>query len=94
MTPTARNYSYPSNHVACTTAFSYIVGYSLSRNFRNAKHLIWLLPISVAASQLFLSQYYFSDMVGGFVFGLILSILVSNIMHIEAPFSQDRSNTS
>jgi undecaprenyl-diphosphatase len=90
MTPSARNFSYPSNHVACTTAFSYLIGYSLSRGLRNAKHLIWLLPFSVALSQLFLRQYYFSDMVGGLLFGLILAILMSNIMHIGKPFWRDR----
>lgn len=90
MTPSARDFSYPSNHVACTAAFSFLIGYSLSRGLRNAKHLIWLLPISVALSQLFLRQYYFSDMIGGFLFGLISAILMGNILHIERPFSRDR----
>lgn len=90
MTPSARDFSYPSNHVACTAAFSFLIGYSLSRGLRNAKHLIWLLPFSVALSQLFLRQYYFSDMVGGFLFGLISAILMGKILHIERPFSRDR----
>jgi undecaprenyl-diphosphatase len=90
MTPSARDFSYPSNHVACITAFSYLIGYSLSRGLRNAKHLIWLLPFSVGLSQLILRQYYFSDMIGGFLFGLIFAILMSNILHIEMPFSRDR----
>lgn len=90
MTPSARNFSYPSNHVACITAFSYLIGYSLSRGLGIAKHLIWLLPFSVGLSQLILKQYYFSDMIGGFLFGLIFAILMSNILHIEMPFSRNR----
>lgn len=90
MTPSARDFSYPSNHVACITAFTYLIGYSLSRGHRNAKYLIWLLPSSIALSQLILRQYYFSDMIGGFLFGLIIAILMSNILHIEIPFSRDR----
>jgi undecaprenyl-diphosphatase len=90
MTPSARDFSYPSNHVACITAFSYLIGYSLSRGLRNAKHLIWLLPFSVGFSQLILRQYYFSDMIGGFLFGLIFAIFMSNILQIEMPFSRDR----
>jgi undecaprenyl-diphosphatase len=90
MTPSARDFSYPSNHVACITAFSYLIGYSLSKGLGNAKHLIWLLPFSVGLSQMILRQYYFSDMIGGFLFGLIFAILMSNILHIEMPFSRDR----
>lgn len=94
MTPSARDFSYPSNHVACITAFSYLIGYSLSRGLRNAKHLIWLLPFSIGLSQLILRQYYFSDMIGGFLFGLIFAILMSNILRIEMPFSTDRFKTN
>lgn len=90
MTPSARDFSYPSNHVACITAFSYLIGYSLSRGLGNAKHLIWFLPFAVSLSQLILRQYYFSDMIGGLLFGLIFAIMMSNILHIEIPFSRDR----
>jgi undecaprenyl-diphosphatase len=90
MTPSARDFSYPSNHVACITAFSYLIGYSLSRGLGNAKHLIWFLPFAVGLSQLILRQYYFSDMIGGLLFGLIFAIMMSNILHIEIPFSRDR----
>jgi membrane-associated phospholipid phosphatase len=44
----------------------------------------------VGLSQLILRQYYFSDMIGGFLFGLIFAILLSNILHIEMPFSRNR----
>ena len=90
MTPSARDFSYPSNHVACITAFSYLIGYSISRGLGNAKHLIWVLPFAVGLSQLILGQYYFSDMIGGLLFGLIFAILMSNILHIEIRFSRDR----
>lgn len=90
MNPSARNFSYPSNHVASITAFTYIVGYSLSKRFVFCKYVIWLLPFSVMVSQLLMYEAYFSDMAGGIIFGLLIAIFMSNIMHLDIPFSRDR----
>jgi undecaprenyl-diphosphatase len=90
MTPSARNFSYPSNHVASIIAFSFIIGYSLSKRVVLSRYLIWLLPFSVIISQLLLYEGYFSDMVGGILLGLVIAIFTSNIMHLDLPFSKDR----
>lgn len=90
MTPSSRNFSYPSNHVACVVAFSYIIGYSFSKRLALSRYLIWLLPLSVIISQLVLNEGYFSDMVGGVLLGLVIAIITSNILHLDLPFSKDR----
>jgi undecaprenyl-diphosphatase len=90
MTPSGRNFSYPSNHVASIMAFSFIIGYSLSKRLVLSRYLIWLLPFSVILSQLFLYEGYFSDMVGGILLGLVIAIFTSNILHLDLPFSKDR----
>lgn len=90
MLPSATGFSFPSNHVASVTAFCYIVGFSLSRRVSFMKYIIWLVPIGVMASQLLLYESYFSDVLGGLLFGLILAIFTSNIMHLEIPFSKER----
>jgi membrane-associated phospholipid phosphatase len=52
--------------------------------------VIWLLPFSVMVSQLLMYEAYFSDMVGGILFGLLIAIFMSNILHLDIPFSKDR----
>jgi undecaprenyl-diphosphatase len=94
MTPSSRNYSYPSNHVASIIAFSFIIGYSISKRFPRYGQLIWLLSLSVIISQLLLNEAYFSDMVGGILLGLIIAIFTSNILHLDVPFSKDRFKRS
>ena len=56
-------------------------------------YLILLLPLAVAVSQVLLYESYISDVIGGFLLGFTLSILMSNIMHLDIPYSRNRFNT-
>lgn len=82
LSPLSRDYSYPSNHVAISTAFAFIVGYSLDKKSRIAGWLIWGFPLIVALTRILLIQHYVTDAIGGFLFGLVISIIMSNIMHL------------
>ncbi|MGH9913075.1 MAG: phosphatase PAP2 family protein [Nitrososphaeraceae archaeon] len=78
----SRDYSYPSNHVAISTAFAFIVGYVLNRRSRISGWLIWNFPLIVALTRILLIQHYVTDAIGGLLFGLIVSIIMSNVMHL------------
>ena len=82
LSPLSRDYSYPSNHVAISTAFAFIVGYSLNKRSRTAGWLIWSFPFIIALTRILLIQHYLTDAIGGFLFGLIISIIMSNVMHL------------
>lgn len=82
LSPLSRDYSYPSNHVAISTAFAFIIGYSLSKRYKIGGWLIWIFPLIVAITRILLVQHYVTDAIGGFLFGLILSITMSNVMHL------------
>jgi undecaprenyl-diphosphatase len=82
LSPMSRDYSYPSNHVAISTAFAFIIGYALNKKSRILSYLIWSFPSIVALTRILLIQHYFADAIGGFLFGLILSIIMSNFMHL------------
>ena len=82
LSPMSRDYSYPSNHVAISTAFAFIIGYALNKKSRILSYLIWSFPSIVALTRILLIQHYFTDAIGGFLFGLILSIIMSNFMHL------------
>jgi membrane-associated phospholipid phosphatase len=40
-----------------------------------------------------LLESYVTDVIGGFLLGITVSILMSNIMHLDIPFSRNRFNT-
>lgn len=82
LSPMSRDYSYPSNHVAISTALAFIIGYALNKKSRILGYLIWSFPSIVALTRILLIQHYFTDAIGGFLFGLILSIIMSNFMHL------------
>jgi undecaprenyl-diphosphatase len=88
--PFARNLSYPSNHVAITTAFAFIVGFGLNRRSRIAASIIWSFPIIIAITKLYIMQHYMTDTISGSILGLIVSTILSNMMGLDKPFSMSR----
>jgi undecaprenyl-diphosphatase len=88
--PSARDFSYPSNHVAITTAFAFIVGFGLNRRSRIAGSIIWVFPIIIAITKLYIMQHYLTDTISGSILGLIVSTILSNMMGLDKPFSMSR----
>jgi len=88
--PFARGYSYPSNHLAIATAFAFIVGFGINKKSRIGSLLIWCFPVLIGITKLYLMQHYFTDIIGGFLLGLIISIITSNVMHLDQPFVMSR----
>jgi undecaprenyl-diphosphatase len=86
----ARNFSYPSNHTAMITAFAFIVGTILQQKTKKIFYLIWILPPMIMISNLILGLNYVSDLIGGLLIGLVISIITSNILKLEVPFMMNR----
>jgi undecaprenyl-diphosphatase len=83
--PFAQNYSYPSNHLASTTAFSFIVGGLIYKRYPYfARGLMLFFPTAIGITKLYLLQQYFSDLLGGFFLGLIISSLTINLLNLES----------
>ena len=75
--PFAQNYTYPSNHLASTAAFSFIISGLIYNRFPNiAKSFIIFFPILIGITKLYLLQQFVSDILGGYILGLIISILI------------------
>ncbi|MEJ7641507.1 MAG: phosphatase PAP2 family protein [Candidatus Nitrosocosmicus sp.] len=82
--PFAQNYSYPSNHLASTTAFSFIIGGLIYKRYPYlAKGFMVLFPTAIGITKLYLLQQYFADLLGGFFLGLVLSSLFIKILKAE-----------
>ncbi len=83
--------TFPAGHTVRTTIFAFIVGYALSRRFPRGSHLIWLYPILVSVSRLYLLQEYPTTVIGGAVLGILLADVMSKKLKIELIF--DKSKT-
>jgi undecaprenyl-diphosphatase len=75
--PLAQGYSYPSNHIASVAAFGFIIGgltYRYSYNFA----LVFMIsfPILIGFTKLYLFQHNLMDLIGGYLFGLVVVILI------------------
>jgi undecaprenyl-diphosphatase len=88
--PFARDLSYPSNHVAQATAFAFIIGFALNKKSSTVGLIIWFFPTIIAVTRLYVMQHYLTDVVGGFLLGLIISIVLSNVMRLDEPFMMSR----
>jgi len=86
----ARNFSYPSNHTAIITAFAYIVETVIRLKTKKYSFLLWILPPMIMFSNLALGLNYLSDLIGGFLLGLIIAITLSRILKLEVPFLMNR----
>jgi undecaprenyl-diphosphatase len=90
----ARNFSYPSNHTAMITAFAFIVGTILQQKTKKYSYLVWVLPPMIMFSNLILGLNYVTDLIGGLLIGLVISIATSNILKLEVPFMINRFKTA
>ena len=88
--PFARKLSYPSNHIACISAFAFTVGYLINKRSKVGGLSIWCLPVIVGITKLYLMQHYLTDIIGGLLLGLITSIILSNLMRLDQPFLMSR----
>jgi undecaprenyl-diphosphatase len=83
--------TFPAGHTVRTTIFAFIVGYALSRRFPRGWYLVWLYPILVSISRLYLLQEYPTTVIGGAVLGILLADILSKKLKIELIF--DKSKT-
>ena len=87
--PFSQNYSYPSNHLASISTFCFIIGGLLySRSSISAKGFIIFFPMLIGITKLYLLQMYFSDVIGGWILGLLISSLLIKITKIDSIVKQ------
>jgi undecaprenyl-diphosphatase len=90
LAPFAAAFSYPSGHVSRATALAFIVGYLLYRKSRVAGYAIWAFPIVIGITRVYVQQHFPTDLIGGFLIGMIISVVLSNSMKLWQPFQLSR----
>ena len=66
-----------SGYAALFAMFAFVMVYVLSEKFPRGVHLIWIYPILMSFSRIYVLQHYPLDVIGGFVLGILLAGYVS-----------------
>lgn len=83
--------SYPSGHAARSVIFAIILGYSLSERFPRGAYLMFLYPILISLSRLYVLEHYPMDVIGGTVVGVMLAGVMAKRTKLYKIF--DKSKT-
>lgn len=90
LAPFAAGFSYPSGHASRATALAFIIGFAVYNKSRKAGYAIWVFPVIIGITRLYLMQHYPTDVIGGFLFGGIVSVVLANAMKLDQPFFMSR----
>jgi undecaprenyl-diphosphatase len=85
--------SFPAGHTVRTTIFAFILGFALSKRFPRGCYLLWIYPVLVSISRVYLMQQFPLDLVGGALLGLLIANIVSRILKLELIFANQKPNS-
>jgi undecaprenyl-diphosphatase len=83
--------SYPSGHAARAMIFGIILGYALSERFPRGAYLMFLYPVMISISRIYVLQHYPMDVIGGAVIGVMLAGVMAKRTKLYKIF--DKSKT-
>ena len=83
--------SYPSGHAARAIIFGIILGYALSERFPRGAYLMFLYPVMISLSRIYVLQHYPMDVIGGTIIGIMLAGVMANRTKLYKIF--DKSKT-
>ena len=83
--------SYPSGHAARAMIFGIILGYALSERFPRGAYLMFLYPLLISLSRMYVLQHYPMDVVGGTVIGIMLAGVMANRTKLYKIFEKSKT---
>ena len=85
------NASYPSGHAARAMIVGIILGYALSERFPRGAYLMFLFPIMISISRIYVLQHFPMDVIGGTIIGIMLAGVMAKRTNLYKIF--DKSKT-
>ncbi len=85
------NASYPSGHAARAMIIAIILGYALSERFPRGAYLLFLYPVMISISRIYVLQHFPMDVIGGAIIGILLSGVMAKRTKLYKIF--DKSKT-
>ena len=83
--------TFPAGATMRTTIFAFIVGYALSKRFPRGCYLLWIYPLVVSISRLYLLQEYPLTILAGVISGVLIANIVSKKLKIELIFEKSKT---
>jgi len=83
--------SFPSGHAARSMIFAIIFGYALSERFPRGAYLMFLYPVMISLSRVYVLQHFPMDVIGGSIIGIMLAGVMAQRTKLYQYFGKSKT---